>query len=184
MLGLKYGTVALVRYDPDWPKAFREEEARLRQGLVPAACAVEHVGSTAVPGLSAKPILDIAIGCPDTIVVADVVMAVERAGYLYRGDAGVAGGHVLVRETAPGMRTHHVHIVDLDGNQWRSYLRLRDWLRANAEARATYERVKQELAANHEDDRRAYTTAKAQVIASLLFQAAAANSVRVRPNER
>jgi GrpB-like predicted nucleotidyltransferase (UPF0157 family) len=184
MLGLKYGTVALAHYDPDWAKAFGAEAARLRQVPLLAACAVEHVGSTAVPGLSAKPILDIAIGCPERLRVADVIMALESIGYQYRGDAGTAGGHVLVRETTPGVRTHHVHIVELDGDQWRTYLRLRDWLRVNAEARATYDRVKQELAANHQDDRRAYTTGKAQLIAALLHSAAADSSLRLRPNER
>jgi GrpB-like predicted nucleotidyltransferase (UPF0157 family) len=184
MLGLKYGTVALTRYNPDWPTAFREEEARLRRVPLPTGCVVEHVGSTAVPGLSAKPILDIAIGCPQTVEVTAVIAAVEQAGYQYRGDAGLAGGHLLVREAAPAVRTHHVHIVDLAGEQWRTYLRLRDWLRANGEARTIYERVKQQLATAHPDDRRAYTAGKARIIASLVLQAAGDASVRLRPNER
>jgi len=170
MLGLKYGTVALSSHDPDWVRAFREEEARLRAAL-PVRCMIEHIGSTAVPGLSAKPILDIVVGCPSDVAVSDVIAAVEASGYQYRGNAGTAGGHILVRESQPEVRTHHVHIVALNDPQWRAYLALREWLRAHPEARAVYERVKQRLAAEHRGDRRAYTRAKGEAIVALLREA-------------
>ena len=170
MLGLKYGTVALSSHDHDWAREFLEEEARLRAAL-PAGCMIEHIGSTAVPELSAKPILDIVVGCPSGVVVSDVIATIESSGYLYRGDAGTVGGHILVRESQPAVRTHHVHIVALNDPQWRAYLALREWLRAHPEARAVYERVKQRLAADHRDDRRAYTRGKGEAIAGLLRDA-------------
>jgi GrpB-like predicted nucleotidyltransferase (UPF0157 family) len=169
VLGLKYGTVALSPHDPAWANAFLEEQVRL-QRVLPAGCIVEHIGSTAVQGLAAKPILDIAVGCPDGVASSNVVNAVESIGYQYRGDAGSAGGHVLVRESKTGVRTHHAHVVELGEPQWSAYLAFRDGLRSSAVLRETYERAKRRLALEHHDDRRRYTTAKDSVIASVFRQ--------------
>lgn len=170
-LGLRRGTVDLAPHSAEWRRLFAAESARLRAALAPWACAVEHVGSTAVPGLAAKPILDIAVGLPDASPPGAVVAALEALGYEYRGDAGEAGGHVLVLEAAPQVRTHHLHVVALGGAQWADYLALRDLLRASPDAREEYERAKRTLAALHAGDRAAYTAGKAEVIGRLLVRA-------------
>lgn len=167
-IGLLYGTVALAPHTPEWERLFAVEAARLRAAVAPWECVVEHVGSTAVPDLAAKPIVDIAVGVPAGTSPEAVVGPLVALGYDDRGDAGADGGRVLVREAAPRVRTHHVHVVALGGDQWDRYLAFRDLLRGNSEARETYLREKEALAALHAGDRRAYTAGKAEVIARLL----------------
>jgi GrpB-like predicted nucleotidyltransferase (UPF0157 family) len=106
MLGLKYGRVRLVSSHPQWASAFLEERSRLRNALSRLSCEIEHIGSSAVPGLVAKPIIDIAVGAPHDASAALAISAIELLGYEYRGDAGTEGGHVLVRESRPLVRTH------------------------------------------------------------------------------
>ena len=170
-LGLQRETVDLAPYSSEWPREFAAEASRLHPALVPWSCVIEHVGSTAVIGLAAKPILDIAVGAPTAAPFDEVRRALERLGYEYRGDAKNDGGHVFVRGKSPNVRTHHLHVVPLEGSQWNAYLVLRDWLRRDPPARDSYQAAKQALAAEHQNDRRAYTAAKAGVIASLLVDA-------------
>lgn len=177
MLGLKYGTVQVVPYDRRWAQAFLDERARLAAVLSAVACEIEHIGSTAVPGLAAKPILDIAVGRSRGTAATQIVSAIERLGYEYRGDAGADGGHILVRESAPLVRTHHVHVVELDGDQWTSYILLRDLLRSDAAARLAYAMKKAMLARRHPSDRRSYTAAKEVVVRDLLLEATAHQAV-------
>jgi GrpB-like predicted nucleotidyltransferase (UPF0157 family) len=171
MLGLRYGTVQVVPYHPEWVQAFREERGRIYDALHGLALQIEHVGSTAVPGLSAKPILDIAVGLSAAISVDTIVTALAGLGYEYRGDAGDEGGHIFVRESAPLIRTHHVHVVELDGPQWKAYLELRDFLRCSREARDAYIAEKCALADRHAGDRKAYTAAKDAILCHLLAEA-------------
>jgi GrpB-like predicted nucleotidyltransferase (UPF0157 family) len=111
------------------------------------------------------------VGAPAVSEVDELRRALETLGYEYRGDAEDEGGHVFVRETRPGVRTHHLHVVPYGSSQWEAYLVLRDWLRSSAPARAAYQAAKQALAAEHHNNRRAYTAAKAAIIASLLVEA-------------
>lgn len=171
MLGLRYGTVQVVPYDPEWAQAFLDESARLADVLSNVSCEIEHIGSTAVAGLPAKPILDIAIGLAPGVAAEQAVSAIQTLGYQYRGDAGAEGGHILVRESAPLVRTHHLHVVELNGVQWQSYLVLRDLLRHDARARNAHAAKKATLARRHREDRKAYTAAKDEVVRRLLLEA-------------
>ncbi|MEZ4428240.1 MAG: GrpB family protein [Nannocystaceae bacterium] len=132
-----------------------------------------RLGSAAAPGLAAKPILDLAVGLPEDVPFASTRALFEARGDLYRGDRGEEGGHVLVWEARPRLRTHHVYMVRLHGPQWRAYLQLRDLLRASAGARARYEQQKRRLAAQHPGDRGAYTAGKDGIVQALLAEAAA-----------
>jgi GrpB-like predicted nucleotidyltransferase (UPF0157 family) len=176
MLGLRYGTVRLEPYNPEWAGSFAEERRRLLEALSGTSCQVEHVGSTAVPGLCAKPILDIAIGMVVGTLIEPIVSALRGIEYQYRGDAGEAGGRIFVREAAEHVRTHHVHVVDLDGAQWEAYLRLRDFLRTSRAARRIYATEKELLADRYPGDRRGYTAAKDTVVQKLLAQAQGART--------
>ncbi|MGH7554413.1 MAG: GrpB family protein [Longimicrobiales bacterium] len=167
VLGLKYGTVRLVDHDARWREAFLTERALLIEALDGLRCVVEHIGSTAVPGLTAKPILDIAVGIPDSADVPASIARLQHLGYEYRGDAGADGGHVLVRANGD-VRTHHVHVVELEGKQWRAYLAFRDLLRNDPLARQMYAAAKQELALRFADDRKSYTKAKDELVGRLL----------------
>jgi GrpB-like predicted nucleotidyltransferase (UPF0157 family)/GNAT superfamily N-acetyltransferase len=134
-------------------------------------CEIEHIGSTAVPGLLAKPIVDVAVGLTTSLSVDPVIVALKNAGYRYRGDAGNSGGHVFVRESSELIRTHHVHVLLLDDPQWQDYLLFRDFLRQNTVARETYAAQKRALAARYPKDRKSYSRSKEPIVLRLLDEA-------------
>ena len=169
-LGLRRGTVALAEYSPSWREAFREERAALAKALASVPCEIEHIGSTAVPGLEAKPILDIAVGVGGSYPIEGYFPAIEATGYIYRGEV-LDVSHLLVRESEDQIRTHHLHIVRLGDPNWERWLAFRDYLRRSASAREIYAVEKTRLAMLHEDDREAYTAGKGQVIGILLAEA-------------
>jgi GrpB-like predicted nucleotidyltransferase (UPF0157 family) len=169
-LGLAYGQVRLLPSDPGWPAAFQRLAAELRAALWELAVAVEHVGSTAVPGLAAKPILDVAIGLAPGTDPDRVITALQPLGYQFRGHKGEEGGLLLVLEDWPAHRIAHLHLVGHGDVQWRRYLALRDRLRADPAARAAYGQLKGRLAVQFARDRRAYTAAKAVFIVQLLSE--------------
>jgi GrpB-like predicted nucleotidyltransferase (UPF0157 family) len=166
-LGLMRGVVRLAEHDSTWADEFRHERCRLSAALSDTCCEIEHIGSTAVRGMRAKPILDIALGYAVSTKLEELAGALERLRYEYRGDSGDKGGHVFVRGTGD-RRTHHLHAVLLYGAQWSAYLTLRDLLRSDARARAFYSSAKDGLALQFENDRRSYTDGKTAIIQRLL----------------
>ena len=135
-LGLKCGTVLLAHHSQMWQRASIEERARLTDALEAVPCEIEHIGSRAVPGLEAKPILDIAVGIDRSFPIQDCIPVIEGAGHTYRGDDGVVG-HMFAK--GPGdSRTHHLHAVRLGDANWERWLTFRDYLRCNQAARQTY----------------------------------------------
>ena len=171
-LGLERGTVALAEYSPSWRDAFCEEQALLANVFAAVPCEIEHIGSTAVPRLKAKPILDIAIGIDEPYPIADCIPIIEVLGYIYRGEHADAG-HLLVRGPEDQTRTHHLHVVRLGDSHWERWLTFRDYLRGNVDARETYTVAKTKLAALYKEDREAYTSGKSHVVGRLLAQARA-----------
>ena len=167
ILGLRYGTVALTT-DDNWVYEFDRERCRLADALSTVPCEIEHVGSTAVSGLVAQPILDIAVAIDPSYPRRRAFPMLEALGYIHRGDAGAHGGQIFVRESSALVRTHHLHLVARDDPQWDNYLAIRDYLRANEAARDRYAAVKRELASRFGLDRKAYTAAKAEVVEALL----------------
>lgn len=163
-IGLRSGAVVVAPYDPEWTDEFVAERARLAAALGGVACEIEHVGSTAVPGLAAKPVIDMLGGPPPESALEPYVRAFTGAGYEYRGEYGLPGREYFVRSDAAGARTHHLHLVVLGGGHWVRHLAFRDALRADAGARERYAALKHRLAAQHGDDRDAYTDAKSAFI--------------------
>jgi GrpB-like predicted nucleotidyltransferase (UPF0157 family) len=163
-LGLESGTVRIVEYDERWPALFHAEAARLRHACGSLPVSVEHVGSTAVPGLCAKPVLDILVGRPASVASPEYVRPFERAGYEHRGDRGIAG-HQFFRRGQP--RAYHIHLVVRDDALWREYLAFRDHLRAHAGAARRYGELKRALAARYPNDREAYIEGKAGFVAAV-----------------
>jgi GrpB-like predicted nucleotidyltransferase (UPF0157 family) len=165
VLGLPLGTVRLREYTPLWAELFRLEAAALRDALGGLALDVEHVGSTAVPGLAAKPILDIAVAIPAHDVISRCATSLARLGYLYAYWADLENDYTFEKGVE---RTHHVHLVERESRQWSDYLRFRDALRTNAQLAREYERTKMALGARYCSDRAAYTRAKADFIRHVL----------------
>jgi GrpB-like predicted nucleotidyltransferase (UPF0157 family) len=162
-------TVEIAEYDPAWPDRFRALADRAANALGGLALAVEHVGSTAVPGLAAKPVIDL-----DVIVRAgDVEHAVARLatlGYVHRGELGIPGRHAF--RPPPGEPGHHLYVCVEGGTGLRDHLRFRDHLRAHPAAAAEYAALKRRLAEEHRDDREAYQRAKSAFIDDLTRRAA------------
>jgi GrpB-like predicted nucleotidyltransferase (UPF0157 family) len=165
-LGLLRGEVVVVDSDPRWPEAFARLADRL--GGAVGGATIEHVGSTAVAGLRAKPILDVALGLPAPADVGALHGSLAPAGLEFRGDLGSEGGLLFVLEDRPDHRLAHVHAVALGGPEWEGYLAFRDRLRRDASARAAYEELKDGLARRFPHDRRAYTAGKQAFIEALL----------------
>jgi GrpB-like predicted nucleotidyltransferase (UPF0157 family) len=169
-LGLAYGEVRLaVDPEAEWPQAYDRLAAQVRESLGAAAAGVEHVGSTAVPGMTAKPIIDIAVGMRQGgIAVAELRAGLEPCGFVYRGDAGSRGGIVFVLETAPRHRIAHLHVVTHGDESWVRYLAFRDRLRRDPFACDSYVNLKRCLAERLPNDRAAYTAGKDQFVSAMV----------------
>jgi GrpB-like predicted nucleotidyltransferase (UPF0157 family) len=169
----EHDRVELLPYDPSWPALFDAEAAALRAQLAEfAPLALEHVGSTAIPGLAAKPIIDIVLILPDTAMWPTLIEPIQALGYVYWVDNPRQDRLFFVKGMPPfgTRRTHHVHVRLPDDAQ--AMLRFRDHLRAHADIAARYAALKYELAAQNPTNRDAYTEAKADFVSAVLRQAA------------
>ena len=160
-LGLEHGVNRLAPHNPLWATGFEAEAARLRAGLSAAGLGhlvlgLEHCGSSAVPGLMAKPILDLQIGVADIAHAAALIPAMQALGYDDAGDQGIPQ-HRIFGLAQP--RRVLAHVAIFDSAAWRETLRFRDRLRADAEVRAAYQALKLDLARTTAN-RAEYTAAK------------------------
>ena len=168
MLGLHRGTVTLMPHTEVWHQLFADEEARLRDAIGGNVLAIEHVGSTAVCGLSAKPIIDIAVALREIADAERCVIPLEDIGYEYRGELDIPGRHFFGKGEP---RTHHLHLVKARSDFWKNHLLFRDYLRQHAEIAAQYEELKTRLAHEYQNNREAYTEGKARFIENVLRRA-------------
>lgn len=170
MLGLIRGTVMLCEHDARWMIKAQETIALLKGILGDAAVDIQHVGSTAVPGLAAKPIIDIVIGVRDLNDLDPFAEKLARQGIREAGQ-DLPGQRLFVAgDFEANTRTHHIHAVVFGSAPWNNYLRFRDCLRDSGQKRAEYEAEKRRLAALHPLDRQAYTAGKAALILRLLSE--------------
>jgi GrpB-like predicted nucleotidyltransferase (UPF0157 family) len=156
--GTRPQPIEVVAYDPAWPERFAELGRELRAGLGEVALRIDHVGSTSVPGLAAKPVIDVQVSVADFDPLAAYRLPLERLGYVYRADNPERTKRYF-REPPGRPRTHvHVRRAGSFSEQWA--LLFRDYLRAHPEVGAEYEAVKRRLAVRYRDDRRGYAAAK------------------------
>jgi GrpB-like predicted nucleotidyltransferase (UPF0157 family) len=168
--------IRLVPHDPCWEESF-ERERRLLEGAIGAHVAggIHHVGSTAVPGLEAKPIVDLLVGVEDLDSARPCFEPLARAGYLYAPYLPEEMHWFCKPHSA--RRTHHLHLVPAGSRRFRDELRFRDLLRADPELARGYGELKRALAARFEHDREAYTDGKADFIQRALRDDAAGSGV-------
>jgi len=157
--------VEIVDYDTRWPGLFKAEEARVVEATRPYVLAVEHVGSTAVPGLAAKATIDIMIGL---CRLSDAPVCVERLvalGYTYfpEFERDLPERRYFSRPSVDGA-DYHLHAVEVGSGFWERHLLFRDWLRSHPEQASAYADLKRQLAKTHSNDRAAYTEAKTEFI--------------------
>ena len=159
----------VVDYDDAWPRLFEELAAPVRVATADLGARVEHVGSTAVPGLAAKPVIDIDVVVPSRADVAEAIERLRRLGYVYQGDKGIPGREAFM--WPPGAMRHHLYVV-VDGTvAHAAHVAFRDHLRAHPETAARYAALKRALAENYPDDPLGYTEAKTQFVTSVLAAA-------------
>lgn len=161
--------IEVVPYDPSWSDAFEGWRRRLAEALGETAVRIEHVGSTAVPGLAAKPVIDVQVSVPDVEDEAAYVAAIEAIGVPLRFREP---GHRYFRPAAGKPRSVQIHVCRAGSDWEREHLLFRDLLRADPELRQAYGRLKLELAEHYRDDRLAYTDAKTTFILDALEDAA------------
>ena len=162
--------IVVVPPMPEWPRLF-ETEARNIQGKLGAlALRIEHVGSTSVPGLSAKPVIDMALVLPATPPPLVVLAGMEELGYETRGENGIPG-RCFFRKRDGGVRTHHVHAFPPGHSELADLMAFRDWLRSHADDARAYESLKLGLAARFRHDRGAYVNGKEAFVRSVLRRA-------------
>ncbi len=166
-LGLKRGTVALSPYNSSWPRLFAEERDRLAPILVDLVFPYEHVGSTAVPGLTAKPIIDFMGGVGSIDEARGLIPLIEPLGYEYRQNGDKPDRLLLVKGPTT-CRTHHFSLVVRDSVEWCNYILFRDKLSTNPSLAEEYAELKESLARQFADDRPTYTARKAAFITKVL----------------
>jgi GrpB-like predicted nucleotidyltransferase (UPF0157 family) len=170
-LGLHHQSTRVVTYDPAWAQRYAAEEALLRDFLGEACGPIHHIGSTAVPGLPSKPIIDIAIGLPETGYAAELSRAIPiltKLGYRYMGNRGHRGGHYL-EKVCSSVRTHAIQLHPVDSSDLRRLLRFRDLLRSDAGIARRYAEAKASLAKAVGADRRVYVWYKSHWIDELFL---------------
>jgi GrpB-like predicted nucleotidyltransferase (UPF0157 family) len=154
-------TIELTPYTATWPSKFRREKAALSRLLASHHARIEHIGSTAVKGSVAKPIVDIAIMLDTVEAVPQLVQPLAGMSYEYMGEFGLAGRHFFVKGNP---REINLHVVDSSTDHWRRWIRFRDILRKNAEVRRQYQELKIALAGQYHFDREKYTAGKSDFI--------------------
>lgn len=165
MIGLKRGTVKLVPHNPKWAELFEEEKRLLKNTFGDTIIAIEHIGSTAIAGIPAKPIIDMNIGVESLGVARSMKEELEKLGYEHRP---FVPGHTkeelkweeLYVKGPETKRTHYAHVTVYGNNYWKTHLLFRDYLRENPARAQQYAQLKEELAQKYPEDRGTYTENK------------------------
>jgi GrpB-like predicted nucleotidyltransferase (UPF0157 family) len=169
--GVERVEIKVVDYDPAWPGLFERQAQHIRSALGPVALAVEHIGSTSVPDLPAKPIIDVILVVANSADEASYLPALEAAGYQLRVRDPRDNEHRMVRTPT---RDVHVHIYSAGCEEIERCVSFRDRLRASRDDRELYARTKRELVGRDFQDMNSYAAAKTQVIAEIRGRAGSA----------
>jgi GrpB-like predicted nucleotidyltransferase (UPF0157 family) len=166
-------TISIVEYDATWPDRYEAEATLLRDALGPCALRIDHVGSTSVPGLAAKPIVDIQVSVASLTPIARYLEPLEQAGYTYfeyLNEVGIDDYPFFAKPSAPP-RSFHIHVAEAGTFNERRHLAFRDWLRAHPEDAAAYEHHKRELATREWETGDHYANAKTDFVTTIVSRA-------------
>lgn len=162
--------VVIAPYSPEWAIEFKKEKRALEKLFKGHILAIEHVGSTSIPGLSAKPIIDIAVAVQTKDRLYDLIPILSKNGYDVM-DLIETKGEILARKGPPECRTHYIHIEVLESAFWRNHILFRDYLLAHPESVKQYELLKKDISKKYKDERKKYTAAKNEFIQDILNKA-------------
>jgi GrpB-like predicted nucleotidyltransferase (UPF0157 family) len=170
-LAVLAGPVELADYDPAWPELFEQEAVRIRSALGDAVRLLEHAGSTSVPGLAAKPIIDIVMAVAESADEASYIPPLEAAGYVLRIREPEWFEHRVLKGTDPAV---NLHVFTEGASEITKMLAFRDWLRTHDDERRLYEQTKRELASRDWKYLQHYADAKTEVVEGIIARALAA----------
>jgi GrpB-like predicted nucleotidyltransferase (UPF0157 family) len=162
----RHEIVSVVDYDAAWPAAFAELRGPIWKAVEDVALAIEHVGSTAVPGLAAKAVVDMDIVVRSANAMPTVIERLAALGYVHRGNLGIEGREAF--ERPPDSPQHHLYACVAGSVALRNHLHVRDWLRAHPHAAAAYGALKKELAARFSNDIDGYVEGKSGFLLEIL----------------
>ena len=155
MIGLKRGTVALESHQKEWEEDAKNKIELLKKLLGDTTMDIQHVGSTAIFSIHAKPIIDIAVGVHELDDVLPYVDVLKEHHIIYRGEI-IPGERFFVMGSEE-IRTRHIHVVKWDGTEWNNYIHFRDYLNTYPQKAMVYDCHKQKLAKQFSNDRKSYT---------------------------
>jgi GrpB-like predicted nucleotidyltransferase (UPF0157 family) len=171
--------VIVCDYDQTWPKLFREIAELIQGALSDIVVAVEHVGSTAVPGLAAKPVIDVDVVVQSVEEVPIAIESLRGLGYLYQGDQGISGREAFLQP--PDSPVHHLYLVVAGSKPLADHVQFRDYLRSNPQAAWEYGELKRALAGEYRNDPGGYTDAKDEFISLALARQRATSGELSQP---
>jgi GrpB-like predicted nucleotidyltransferase (UPF0157 family) len=158
--------IVIVDYDPGWPELFKKLRACIANALGDLAAAIEHVGSTAVPGLTAKPVIDIDVLLSSSGSLPRAIERLAPLGYTHQGNLGIANREAFSQPL--GQPAHHLYVCPFDSPEYRRHIAFRDYLRTHAETAKLYGELKRNLAAEFRHDRERYTAGKTEFVEKIL----------------
>lgn len=167
ILGLDKDNVELKEYNEIWNDLYIEEEKKIKELIGDKILEIKHVGSTSIPGLSAKPIIDIAVAVNSLNEVNDFKNILINEGYLFRDDGGIKGEYLFYRGYK-SFRTHYIHVVEMEGKRWHDYNAFKDCLLKNPNKVIEYQKLKESLSSKYKNERKKYTLKKADFINEIL----------------
>jgi GrpB-like predicted nucleotidyltransferase (UPF0157 family) len=171
---MEKAAIVIVEYDPQWPIIYQKEKEAILEALGDLVLGIEHMGSTAVPGLPAKPLIDICLGLRQIDDAMKCVEPLSLLGYEYVPEyEKVLSERRYFRKGPPGRRTHHLHMWEMNTEGWKRHVLFRNLLRADPDMAQQYLTLKQELAQKYGNNRPAYSDAKSAFIEPVLAKARA-----------
>ena len=168
-IGLYRGTVKVEKHNPEWEVVAFQTIQKLKDILGDVALGIEHVGSTAIKNIVAKPIIDIVIGVKDFNDILNMNKELESNGFIFRGQDHP--DQYLYICGKGDFITHHIHVVIFDSTTWHNYINFRDYLNTHIDEALTYSSLKEKLAKEYENDRKTYTALKGEFVNSILNKA-------------
>lgn len=164
---MKTTHVVVLPYTPQWKEDFTAIQAELEAALGDFALGIEHVGSTSVEGMSAKPCIDMDVVIPDNSVLGKVIERLAAIGYIYEGNLGVEGREAFCYTGKPHLQLHHLYVCPADSEELCRHITFREFLRQNPEAVKRYSTVKEQAARLFPEDIEGYMAYKAPCIEEL-----------------
>ena len=175
MLGLKRGTVELLPHNPLWEDIAAETIKLLKSLLNDVAVDIQHVGSTSIRNICAKPIIDIAVGVNTLDSIKPYIELLKKNGIIFRKEDVKEQLLFVIGDFEKEFRTHHIHVVEWNSVAWNNYINFRDYLNAFPKYAKEYDDLKKKLALEFADNRRDYTAGKHEFIEKILNKSIISN---------